>query len=97
MPELVGQRDESRGWETLGFPASVQGTAEMIQRLNIAVKRTSASPACVKLTTPGVCKCVFVLKGFVSQWLSQLWGETLQPPEREGCDVNRSQYSTVKY
>lgn len=52
MRVLVGQRDESGAWETSGFPAlphstAVPGKAEMIQRLNIAVKKTSTSPACI--------------------------------------------------
>lgn len=52
LPALVGQRDGSRGWGTnagfLAFPcsAAMQWKAEMIQRLNTAMKKTSASPAC---------------------------------------------------
>lgn len=67
MPALVGQRDQSRSWETLGE-----------RRNDSEVKychEENTSLACMaKLTTPGVCKCIFVLKEFVSQQLSQLWG-----------------------
>lgn len=50
VPALVGQQGKSRVWQTSSFPAlphsaAVQGKAEIIRRLNIAVKKTSASPA----------------------------------------------------
>lgn len=80
-----GSKMRARGWGPIRFPCiSLQCSHAGESRNDSEVKHChgeNISLACKwKLTTPGACKCIFVLKELVSRGLSQLWGAV-----RGGC------------
>lgn len=65
---------------------------EIIQKLNTAVKRPSALPACASSQLQARVNAFMLCRS-----LSVLQGAARSSPAKGGCDVSRSQHSIVKY